>query len=147
MVPDLTPGTPRTEPPILPLAIQLELKSGEEIIFAVRQSPLTPLAMLWPVGTGLVGWSVLNSMSLAVSGMLAPTVIQFGIIGLTTILALRWLIRDGLGWYVCWYVLTNQRLVVSRGLLRRTRQEASIARIQTIRVERTNAPANVLGIG
>ena len=147
MVPDLTPGTPRIEPPILPLAIQLELKSGEEIIFAVRQSPLTPLAMLWPVGAGLVGWSVLNSMSLAVSGMLAPVIIQFGIIGLTTILALRWLIRDGLGWYVCWYVLTNQRLVVTRGLLRRTRQEAAIARIQTIRVERTNAAANALGIG
>lgn len=147
MVADTVQTNRTPEPPIPPLAIQLDLKPGEEILFAVRQSPLTPLAMLWPVGMGLVGWSVLNSFSLAVSGMLAPVVVQFGIIGLTTILALRWLIRDGLGWFVCWYVLTNQRLVVSRGLLRRSRQEASVARIQTIRVERTNAPANALGIG
>ncbi|MGH2501743.1 MAG: PH domain-containing protein, partial [Ktedonobacterales bacterium] len=116
---------------ILPFTIQLDLKHGEEVIFAVRQSPLTPVAMLWPIALGVLGWGMLNAASLAVDGEPAPMLVQFGILVLTTILGMRWLVRDLLGWFVCWYVLTNQRLVVTRGLLRRRREEASSARIQT----------------
>lgn len=132
---------------ILPFTIQLDLKHGEEIIFAVRQSPLTPVAMLWPIALGVLGWGMLNAASLAVDGEPAPMLVQFGILILTTILGMRWLVRDLLGWFVCWYVLTNQRLVVTRGLLRRRREEASSARIQTIHVERPNPAATLLDIG
>jgi uncharacterized membrane protein YdbT with pleckstrin-like domain len=96
---------------------------------------------------GLLGWATLNFMSVSVDGQPAPIIVQFGILGLTTLLGFRWLVRDGLGWFFCWYVLTNQRLVVSRGVLRRNRQEAATARIQTIHVERTNPVANALAIG
>ncbi len=147
MVAGAEPRTPQVESRDLPLQIRLDLKEDEDVVFALRQSLLTPLAMLWPVAGGLMGWSILNTMTMAVAGMPEPTLIQFGILTLTTVLALRWLVRDGLGWFVCWYVLTNQRLVVSQGVLRRTRQEASVARIQTTRMERSNPAANALGIG
>lgn len=132
---------------LLPFSIQLDLKHGEEVIFAVRQSPLAPVALLWPIGLGVLGWGMLNAASLAVSGQRMPMVIQFGILTLTAVLAFRWLFRDLLGWFVCWYVLTNQRLIVTRGLLRRRREEASSARIQTIHVERSNPAATLLDIG
>ncbi len=132
---------------LLPFTIQLDLKHGEEVIFAVRQSPLTPVAMLWPIPLGILGWGALNAASLAVSGQPTPMVIQFGLLALTAVLAFRWLFRDLLGWFVCWYVLTNQRLVVTRGLLRRRREEAASARIQTIHVERPNIAATLLDIG
>lgn len=132
---------------ILPFTIQLDLKHGEEVIFAVRQSPLTPVALLWPIALGVLGWGMLNAASLAVDRQPAPMLVQFGILALSTVLAMRWLVRDLLGWFVCWYVLTNQRLVVTRGLLRRRREEASSARIQTIHVERSNPAATLLDIG
>ena len=147
MLPDPAQVDTQFETETLPISIQLELRENEDVIFALRQSPLTPLAMLWPAAAGFFGWAGLNFMSVAITGMAAPTLIQFGILGLTTLLGLRWLVRDGLGWFFCWYVLTNRRLVVSRGVLRRDRQEASTARIQTIHTERTNPIANLLAIG
>ncbi len=141
---------PQIEPPAtyeLPFMLRLDLKHDEEIIFATRQSPLTPLVMLWPVAIGVFGWAFLNAMSVAIAGPPAPAIIQVGILGMTGILALRWLVRDGLGWFLCWFVLTNQRLVVSRGVLRRLRHEADVGRIQTIHVERPNPIANALNIG
>ena len=132
---------------LLPLTIQLDLKHNEEVIFAIRQSPLTPLTLLWPVALGVLGWGVLNAVSLTVAGMPMPMLIQYGILGLSAILGIRWVVRDLLGWFVRWYVLTNQRLVVSHGLLRRHREEAATSRIQTIHVERSNPAANLMDIG
>ncbi len=147
MLPDPTQMDTQVETQALPISIQLELKDNEEVIFALRQSPLEPLAMLWPAAAGFFGWAGLNFMSVAVAGMPAPTIIQFGILALTAVLGMRWLVRDGLGWFFCWYVLTNRRLVVSRGVLRRDRQEASTARIQTIHTERSNPIANLFASG
>jgi len=149
-VPGLEHPNPQIEPPAtyeLPFMLRLDLEPDEEIVFATRQSPLAPLALLWPVAIGLFGWAFLNAASVAIAGQLAPTVIQFGVLGMTVVLALRWLVRDGLGWFLCWFVLTNRRLVVSRGVLRRLRHEADIGRIQTIHVERPNPVANAMNIG
>lgn len=131
----------------LPLHVHLEIEPGETIVFAIRQSPLMPLAQLWPVAVGFFGWAFLNALAESVAGQSVPMVIQFAILAVTTILAFRWLIRDGLGWFVCWYVLTTRRIIVARGVLRRMRYEASVARIQTINFERSNPIANALRIG
>lgn len=123
------------------------IESDEEVLFNVRQSPLTPLAQLWPVALGLAGWATLNFISEAIAGALIPWIIQVGVLGMTVAVALRWLVRDGLGWYVRWYTLTNQRLIVAWGLLRRIRQQATLAQVQTVRVGRSNLIANLLNLG
>lgn len=131
----------------LPYPVRLIVEPDEEIVFAIRQSPLAPVAALWPIAIGFIGWAMLNAMSEAVANLPAPTIVQYGILVLSAALAARWLVRDALGWYVCWYILTDRRLIVSRGILRRLRYEASIARIQTIHFERPNPVANTLHIG
>ncbi|HEX8995324.1 MAG TPA: PH domain-containing protein [Ktedonobacterales bacterium] len=155
----MTPGPPQTDDielgePIastdlsgMPYQVQLIVEPDEEIIFAVRQSPLTPLAQLWPVAIGFFGWAMLNATSEAVANVPAAPIVQVGVLVMTALLGARWIVRDALGWYVCWYILTDRRLIVSRGLLRRTRYEASTARIQTIHFERSNPIANLLRIG
>ena len=129
------------------LETDLAVERDEELLFNVRQSPLTPLAQLWPVAVGLVGWVTLNAVSQAVAGASIPWITQVGVIALIVALALRWIVRDALGWYVRWYTLTDQRVIVAWGLLRRFRQEAALGQIQTVRVGRANLIANILNIG
>lgn len=129
------------------LETDLAIEHDEELLFNVRQSPLTPIAQLWPIALGLFGWVALNAVSEAVVGSPIPWITQVGVLVLVGALTLRWIIRDGLGWYVRWYTLTDQRLIVAWGLLRRFHQEAALSQIQTVRVGRANLIANILNIG
>lgn len=130
-----------------PLDVQIALEQGEEIIYSMRPSPLAPVAQLSIVALGFISWSLLNTISQAVSGLPLPDLVQYGVLGLTLILALRWLYRDALGWYLTWYTVTNRRIVVTTGVLRRSRQEASTARIQSVHVQRSNVVANAFNLG
>lgn len=129
------------------LGADVAVERDEEVLFNVHQSLLTPLGELWPVALGLFGWIALNAASETIAGVALPWVIEFGLIGLILALALRWLVLDGLGWYVRWYTLTDRRVIVAWGLLRRIHQEAALTQVQTVRVARANLIANILNIG
>ena len=69
------------------------------------------------------------------------------ILALLGMLLVRWVFRNLLGWLSQVYILTDQRLVVAAGYLRRSRQEADLTNIQTVRARRPNLIAAMLDIG
>jgi len=129
------------------LGADVAVERDEEVLFNVRQSVLVPLSQLWPVALGLLGWMALNAAAATIVTETLPWAIQIGVIGLILALALRWLVLDALAWYVRWYTLTDRRVMVAWGVLRRVHQEAALTQVQTVRVARANLIANLLNIG
>ena len=62
------------------LETDLAIEHDEELLFNVRQSPLTPIAQLWPIALGLFGWVALNAVSEAVVGSPIPWITQVGVL-------------------------------------------------------------------
>jgi membrane protein YdbS with pleckstrin-like domain len=117
------------------------------VLFALRQSAVAPLVMMWPVVVIIALWLALNGLSLALTSALLPMPLQLGILALLLAMVARWLIRDGLNWYACSYMLTSTRLIIEWGVLSRQRRQAPLASIQNVRVIWPNLLANLLNIG
>ncbi len=130
-----------------PSVVHADRQPEERVLFALRQSAIAPLVTLWPVIAGSAFLLALNGLSLGLTGLPIPSPLQLGLFAALLIMAGRWLIRDGLNWYACSYTLTNSRLIIVWGVLSRRRRQASLARIQNVRVIWPNPLANLLDIG
>ncbi len=158
----MTPPTPNTPPRrpnrgvgrVIPKATQAIRPSrrryswqqpDELVIWIRRQSLWYLFASAWPVLLGLLGLGVLWAWSGFAAGL--PRLFAL-ILGVATLaLGMRWVVTDFLDWFWTRYILTNQRVIASRGYFNRTSEEIPLKSVAQVLVERPTPLMVALHIG
>jgi membrane protein YdbS with pleckstrin-like domain len=122
-----------------------DLNPGERIVWIRRQSYLHLLATAAPQMLGLLGLLGLRVWLGDTPGL--PHVIQIVgwiLLGLAT---LYWAATDLWNWFFQFYVLTDQRVVKSRGFFQRNREEIPLKSVAQVRAERPTVFYMLFGVG
>ena len=147
-------GSWRRQGRVVPKAIQAppppggtfifrDLNPGERIIWIRRQTALYLVATGAPVALLALGLLLLDVWL----GAVLPGVVFLVGLGLLALLVIRWALTDLWNWFFQFYVLTNERVVRSRGYFSRDRGEIPLKSVAQVRVERPNVFFVALRIG
>jgi uncharacterized membrane protein YdbT with pleckstrin-like domain len=122
----------------------VDLLAGEVVLYAGQPSPRSSIAFFARWGTLALLPGILASVA-AVNGV--PTVLSLGdwwVISLVLLVLV--IIRNTVVRRSMRFTVTNQRIIVRRGILSRTEQTTALGRVQNITVRRTIAQ-RLVGVG
>jgi uncharacterized membrane protein YdbT with pleckstrin-like domain len=110
------------------------LDEDEEVIRNLRphwRRIVLPIALL-PIVVGLAsyGWFTLPSGS-------ARQPLRYVILAVALLILLRWTVRSLLFWSTTRYVVTNRRVLMRNGVLRRTGRDVPLTRVNDVSFSRT----------
>lgn len=120
-----------------------DLNPGERIVWIRRQTALFLVATGAPVALLALGLLLLNLWL----GATLPGVVFLIGLALLALLLIRWAVTDLWNWFFQFYVLTNERVIRSKGYFNRDRGEIPLKSVAQVRVERPNVFFMVLRIG
>lgn len=123
---------------------------GETLIFRRRRHPILLVIGALPAilaGLLLLGLLLLRvrSTNARLDALLLIVGVVLGIVFVSFLI--KWLAVDLIGWLFNIYILTDRRLLDSRGFITPRRQEAPLDRIQQVQVDRTNLFEYLFDIG
>ncbi|MFI5273023.1 MAG: PH domain-containing protein [Ktedonobacterales bacterium] len=139
----VVPKTIQAPPPPRGTFLFRDLNPGERIIWVRRQSYLFLIATAAPLVLLALGLALLGVWL----GAVLPGIALLVGVGLLAALTLRWVMVDLWNWFFMVYVLTNQRIIRSRGAFTRDRGEIVLKSIAQVRVERPNVFYMILDVG
>src|SRR5262245_39928255 len=147
-----TPNTPNTQPsswhsagrvvsraqrpvrqPRHPLHFRGQ-SATERVVWIRRQSRLYLLATGAPLLFGLLGLYLLHAWLGDAEG--GPRLVLLVVAGLLLILTIRWIVVDFWNWFFLYLVLTNERVVKSKGYFHRIVEQIPLKNIAQVLVER-----------
>ncbi|HZC78940.1 MAG TPA: PH domain-containing protein [Ktedonobacterales bacterium] len=118
---------------------------GEQVVWIKRQSPWYLLITAWPMVIGLLGLGALASLLGVGPGAARLLEIVIGVALLVYLV--YWLVTGFWTWFFTLYILTDQRVVTSRGYFHRTTGEIPLKSVAQVLVERMNALQIALHVG
>lgn len=139
----VVPKRVQAPPPPGDLFVFRDLNPGERIVWIRRQTGLFLVATGAPLALLALGLFLLN---LWLGATLPGIVILIGLLLLAALL-IRWAVTDLWNWFFQFYVLTNERVIRSRGYFRRDRGEIPLKSVAQVRVEQPNPFFTALRIG
>jgi membrane protein YdbS with pleckstrin-like domain len=117
----------------------------ELVIWIRRQSRWYLVASGWPILVGLFGLAVVWSFSGLAQGL--PRLFALIVAVATLAFAIKWLITDFLYWLFTYYILTNQRVIASKGFFNRSNEEIPLKSVAQVLVDRPTPLKVALHIG
>lgn len=120
-----------------------DLNPGERIVWIRRQTGLYLVATGAPLVLLALGLALLYVW---LGGTLPGLVFLIGL-GLLALLVIRWAAVDLWNWFFQFYVLTNERVIRSRGYFSRDRGEIPLKSVAQVRVEQPNPFFTAMRIG
>lgn len=118
---------------------------GEQLIWFQRRHWLFLFVPAWPVVLSLIVFAFVNRLLGATPGLAQFLQLIFAL--LIVALMIRWILNDLSNWLFQYYILTDQRVITSRGYFRPTREEVVLKNVAQVMVDRTNPLVMALGIG
>jgi membrane protein YdbS with pleckstrin-like domain len=120
-------------------------EADELIVWIRRASRWYLVASGWPLLLGIFMLAVVWSFSGFAAGV--PRLFAL-IIGVATLaFAIKWLAVDFLTWLYTYYILTNQRVIASRGFYNRSNEEIPLKSVAQVLVDRPTPLKVALHIG
>lgn len=118
---------------------------GEQVVWIKRQSPWYLLVTAWPMVIGLLGLGTLASL-LGI-GLGAAGLLEIVISGALLFYFVYWLVTGFWTWLFTLYILTDQRVITSRGYFHRLTAEIPLKSVAQVLVERMNVLQIALHVG
>src|SRR5262249_41625517 len=117
----------------------------ERVVWIRRQSRLYLLATGAPLLFGLLGLYLLHAWLGDAAG--GPRLVLLVVAGLLLILTIPWIVVDFWNWFFLYLVLTNERVVKSKGYFHRIVEQIPLKNIAQVLVERPNALMMLFKLG